>query len=95
VSVSLKLKAADVIILVADTGVGIPKADMATLTEAFVQGRTNEAYLAHEGTGLGLAITESLVQMHGGILTIESEVGVGTVVTVHLRNAMEARQAAG
>lgn len=97
VTITLGMKAADVFIRVADTGIGIPREDIATLTEAFVQGRTHQAYLAHEGTGLGLAITESLVQMHGGFLTIESEVGVGTVVKVNLPNAVETtqQQAAG
>jgi PAS domain S-box-containing protein len=89
VVITLAMKAADVSLQVADTGIGIPKEDIATLTEAFVQGRTNQAYLAHEGTGLGLAITESLVEMHGGFLAIESEVGVGTVVKVSLPNAIE------
>ncbi len=93
VKVSLRLQAADVFITVSDTGVGIPRDDIATLTEAFVQGRTNQAYLAHEGTGLGLAITESLIQLHGGTLAIDSEVGVGTVVTIHLPRAVAASQA--
>jgi PAS domain S-box-containing protein len=88
VRVSLRLKASDVIMTVADTGTGIPEGDIAMLTQAFVQGSSNHAYLAHEGTGLGLAITESLVKMHGGTLTIESEVGVGTVVAVHLPRAL-------
>jgi len=92
VTITLGLKAADVFIQVADTGIGIPKEDIATLTEAFVQGRTSQAYLAHKGTGLGLAITESLVQMHGGFLMIESEVGVGTVVKVNLPNAVGTTQ---
>jgi PAS domain S-box-containing protein len=93
VRASLRLQAADVFITVSDTGVGIPRGDIATLTEAFVQGRSSQAYLAHEGTGLGLAITESLVQLHGGTLTIDSEPGVGTVVTIHLPRAVAASQA--
>ncbi len=91
VTVSLKVQAADVFIVVSDTGIGIPKSEIATLTEAFVQGRSEHAYLAHEGTGLGLAITESLIQMHGGTLTIESEVGVGTSVTIFLPDAVVSR----
>jgi signal transduction histidine kinase len=40
----------------------------------------------HEGTGLGLPLTKALVELHGGALEIESEVGVGTTVTLHFPN---------
>jgi PAS domain S-box-containing protein len=93
VTISLRVQMADVILTVTDTGVGIPQSEIATLTEAFVQGRSDHAYVAHEGTGLGLAITESLVILHGGTLKIDSEVGVGTSVTVLLPGAVVARVA--
>ena len=38
----------------------------------------------HEGTGLGLPLSQSLVELHGGKLTIESSVGKGTVATIRL-----------
>jgi two-component system cell cycle sensor histidine kinase PleC len=38
----------------------------------------------NSGTGLGLALTKSLAEMHGGKLSIQSEVGRGTIVTVTL-----------
>ena len=94
VTVSLKVQAADIYLTVTDTGIGIPASEIATLTEAFVQGRSDHAYLAHEGTGLGLAITELLVKLHDGSLKIESEVGVGTSVTIFLPRAVVARKIA-
>ena len=66
---------------ICDTGTGIPNEKLATLTDPFVRGET-DPYKSQEGTGLGLAIVKSLVDLHDGGLTIESEVGVGTVVTV-------------
>ena len=38
----------------------------------------------HEGTGLGLPLAKHLAELHGGRLTIESEVNVGTTVTITL-----------
>jgi PAS domain S-box-containing protein len=66
-----------------DTGTGIPNEKLATLTDPFVRGES-DPYKSQEGTGLGLAIVKSLVNLHDGDLTIESEVGVGTTVTVKL-----------
>ena len=37
---------------------------------------------AHEGTGLGLSLAKSLTEMHGGTLSIASELNIGTTVTV-------------
>ena len=68
---------------VADTGIGIVAHDLERIFEPF---HRTEAALArtHEGTGLGLAITKGLVEMSGGRLALESQVGVGTTVTVWL-----------
>ncbi|MFT3809460.1 MAG: PAS domain-containing sensor histidine kinase [Micropepsaceae bacterium] len=72
-----------VVLTVADTGVGIPAADVPRLGRPFEQA-TQDASLAKAGTGLGLALVRSLAQLHGGDLNIESVVGRGTVVTVTL-----------
>jgi two-component system phosphate regulon sensor histidine kinase PhoR len=73
-------------VTVADTGVGIPRADLARVTERFYRvdkARSREL----GGTGLGLAIVKHLVLAHGGELAIESEFGRGTEVTFTLRSS--------
>jgi two-component system cell cycle sensor histidine kinase PleC len=65
---------------VADTGKGIPKENLKNITRAFERGQSS-AYATADGTGLGLAIARSLVELHGGELTIDSEVGKGTEVS--------------
>jgi two-component system cell cycle sensor histidine kinase PleC len=72
-----------VAIVVADTGIGIPKEKLSLVTLPFEQ-VSSEFTRNHEGSGLGLAITKDLIELHGGTLDIDSEVGVGTIVTVLL-----------
>jgi len=66
---------------VSDTGEGIAADKLPSLTDPFVRAES-DPHKTHEGTGLGLAIVKSLVDLHGGELTIESEVGKGTTLTV-------------
>lgn len=73
----------DVLIKVIDSGIGIPANKLATITNPFEQVSSSYAR-DHEGSGLGLAITKELVELHGGSLTIESTVEVGTTVSVKL-----------
>lgn len=74
-------------IAVEDTGKGIPKENLNKIARAFERGQSN-AYATADGTGLGLAIARSLVELHGGTFTIESEVGQGTTVTFTLPDTM-------
>ncbi|WFE27401.1 SpoIIE family protein phosphatase [Solwaraspora sp. WMMD791] len=66
---------------VADTGIGIPPADLPHLFERFhrVAGARGRS---HEGTGIGLALVRELVQLHGGTVAVRSEPGHGSVFTV-------------
>ncbi|OGC41608.1 hypothetical protein A2548_01270 [candidate division WOR-1 bacterium RIFOXYD2_FULL_41_8] len=73
-------------ISVADTGEGISKADIPRLFSKFEQfGRV--AGPGIKGTGLGLAISKALVEMHGGKVWVESELGKGTKFTFSLPKA--------
>ena len=68
---------------VRDNGAGIPSEKLKEVMEPFAQvGDTTSR--EHGGTGLGLSITRSLAEMHGGSLTLESELGRGTRVAVNL-----------
>ena len=70
-------------VAVRDTGVGIPKEHLPRLAQPFEQvHETRERN--YEGTGLGLALTKSFAEMHGGRLSIASEVGKGTMVSFYL-----------
>ncbi|MCZ6605923.1 MAG: ATP-binding protein [Alphaproteobacteria bacterium] len=66
---------------IADTGIGIASEDIPQVMSQFgqVQNRLNRKL---PGSGLGLPLTKSLIEMHGGTLSIESKVGVGTTVSV-------------
>lgn len=64
-------------ISVSDTGIGIRSEDLPRLFHEFSQ--LESAYTKeHEGTGLGLALTRRLVELHGGTIRVESEVGSGS-----------------
>jgi signal transduction histidine kinase len=64
---------------VEDKGVGIPKDDQQRVLERF-ESRSQGS--KHRGAGLGLSIVKSLVELHGGTMSLESEPGRGTRVTV-------------
>jgi two-component system, cell cycle sensor histidine kinase PleC len=84
VAVSTALNArGDLVVAVRDTGCGIPLDDLDRVVEPFSQ---VEDHLTreNEGVGLGLPLAQAMIGMHGGELTLTSEVGVGTVVEVTL-----------
>ena len=68
---------------VRDTGIGIAAEDVSRLARPFeqVEGQHSKT---NQGTGLGLALTKSLIELHHGVMTIDSEPGRGTTVSVDL-----------
>jgi len=79
---------------VSDSGPGIPKTSQAAIFEVFEQG-DGSSTRRHGGTGLGLAISRRLVELFGGELWVESEVGEGArfYFTVWLKRVRRATQA--
>ena len=68
---------------VADTGVGIPEEDLPQLFDRFYRVDKDRSR-ASGGSGLGLAICRQIVELHGGRLSVSSQVGVGTTFVVRL-----------
>jgi len=70
-------------IMVSDTGVGIPSSEHASIFEPFRQ-VNNSITRENRGSGLGLAITKQLVELMGGQISIESEIGKGSLFVISL-----------
>jgi signal transduction histidine kinase len=97
ISVTVRREAGMMAFTVEDKGVGIPKDQQQRVLERF-ESRSQGS--KHRGAGLGLAIVKSLVELHGGTMSLESEPGQGTRVTVrfpengaHAQPASEAARA--
>ncbi|MBI3463798.1 MAG: HAMP domain-containing protein [Planctomycetes bacterium] len=95
VSVSVNVAATDLVLAVADTGVGIPPEDRDRIFEKFRQGSvvsqgTDPVHTRqYSGTGLGLSIVRELCHMLGGEVTLESELGRGSTFKVRLPLRLE------
>jgi len=70
----------EVVVSVADTGVGISATDLPHVFDRFWRGRDT----ATKGAGLGLSIACGIIEAHGGRISAESELGVGTTMTLAL-----------
>ncbi|WP_419905746.1 sensor histidine kinase [Kiloniella sp.] len=66
-------------IVVMDNGVGIPPEKLTNITKPFFR-EQQDAYVSEPGWGLGLAISQSLVELHSGLMIVESDTGKGTTV---------------
>jgi signal transduction histidine kinase/CheY-like chemotaxis protein len=66
----------DLVVLVADTGVGVPAEDRERIFDSFQQGTRLSGQA--EGTGLGLTLTKRILELHGGRIWVDSEAGKGS-----------------
>jgi two-component system phosphate regulon sensor histidine kinase PhoR len=83
VRISTYLDDGSVVVDVADTGCGIPPEDAGKVFEKFY--RSRHSAKAAKGTGLGLALVKHIVEVvHGGRVTVDSDVGKGSVFRLHL-----------
>jgi heavy metal sensor kinase len=83
VSVTLEISAgAAASVKVQDNGPGISEADQKRIFERFFRGENARAET--EGSGLGLAIAKELLELHGGTISLQSEIGRGTTVCIRL-----------
>jgi two-component system cell cycle sensor histidine kinase PleC len=91
VVVRTRLLSDSIVLMIADTGIGIAPQSLARLGRPFEQVESQLTKTYH-GSGLGLAIARSLTSLHGGSMRLRSKLGAGTVVCVSLpRDARETR----
>jgi len=88
VSTSIAGDTGDLLLVVADSGVGIGENELPYIFDRFYRGIQGESGIP--GTGLGLTIAREIVNMHGGHIHIQSQVGQGTTVTVSFPQARAA-----
>ena len=88
-SISERLK-----VSVTDTGIGIAPDDLKRLAQPFEQIESQHSK-TQQGTGLGLALSKSLIEMHGGVLEMVSEPGVGTTVSFTIPIRQQQQKPAG
>ena len=83
VSLTTRLQRGEAVIEVSDTGIGIPTEDIPSIFERFYRSDESRAK-STGGFGLGLAIAKSSSEAIGGIITVDSELGVGTTFTLRI-----------
>lgn len=80
VEISLEEMQSEVVMTIADQGVGMAKEELRHAKDKFYKGKSKKS-----GSGLGLAICDEIIELHGGKLILESTQGKGTTVRVHLQ----------
>jgi signal transduction histidine kinase len=83
----------NMVLSVADTGIGIAPEDIAKVMEPYGQADEGGAY-DYAGTGLGLPLVKAMVELHDGAFDLESEPGIGTTVTIRFPGERVSQQRA-
>ena len=73
---------------VVDEGCGIPKEKTSVIFDRFITLK-NKSYTNQGGTGIGLSLVKEIVNLHKGFITINSEINVGTTITIHLQKGFK------
>jgi signal transduction histidine kinase len=92
VDITIEEDASSLSVEVRDTGVGIPQEELTQLFERFYRVDKDRSR-ATGGSGLGLAISKQIVEMHGGDISVESEVGAGSVFRIRIPKTPLSRSA--
>ncbi len=82
VDVRASIRGQDLVVLVADTGVGVQAEDRERIFDAFQQGTQSSGQV--EGTGLGLTLSKRILELHGGRIWVESQAGKGSTFGIAL-----------
>lgn len=83
ITVALDQRGDDIVVHVSDQGIGIPKAELASVFDRYYRG-DRARHLVPRGVGLGLHVAKTIAEAHDGQLAIDSELDVGTTVTLTL-----------
>ncbi len=89
ISLQLKVVKRNYEIIIKDSGIGIAAQDIPKVFLPFYRGRKG---INQQGSGLGLAIAQEIIQFHGGKITLQSKLNVGTEVTIVLPKRIENRE---
>jgi signal transduction histidine kinase len=87
IRIEAERRESELLLTVTDSGIGIPPSDQTRMFEKFERG------MPRSGAGLGLSLVKSLIDLHGGTVTIDSAAGRGTTITCRLPAAL--RECAG
>ena len=83
ITVRIRVLPNSIVLMIADTGIGIAPASLRRLGNPFEQVES-QLTKTYQGSGLGLAIARSLTSLHGGTMRLRSKLGTGTVVRITL-----------